>query len=164
MPEAFHGSPKLQSVNLYDPRSQVSILCDPDKHIARRSLVPNPVQKPDASTPPTRVDDLGVSTMNGLAAKGTRRTYSLSKKESGMGRPIDVVDEVWHSDDLHLDLLLRHNDPRFGANTIGISSLKREEPPASLFDVPAGYQILNVGTTASSRPAPVDDKAAPPKP
>ncbi len=161
MPEAFHGSPKLESVNLYDPKSQVSTVYDPETHVAHRSPAPNPVSKPDVSPPPGRIDDLGTSTMNGLAARGTRTTYKLSKKESGMGQPVDVIDEVWHSDDLHLDLLLRHDDPRFGTNTIGVSNLKRGEPPASLFDVPAGYQILNVDGATAGRSMPKRDASAP---
>jgi len=39
---------------------------------------------------------------------------------------------------------VRHTDPRVGVETVGVSNLKREEPPASMFQVPAGYQILDV--------------------
>lgn len=152
MPEAFHGSPALKTITIYDPRSQVRIFCDAETHVAHRAVGADPARNAGVSIQPTRVEDLGVTTLNGFPAKGTRRIQTLSKKESGMGHPIDIVDEVWHSDDLHLDLLLRHDDPRIGTNTIGLSNLKREEPPPSLFDVPSGFRILNVappGTDAN---------------
>lgn len=164
MPESFHGSPALTSVEIFDPATHIRIVYEPATHTARRVLLPQAPTNPETTNPEARVESLGTSTLNGLPAKGIRRTLTLSKKESRFGRPIDIVDEVWHSDDLHLDLLLRHDDPRLGVNTIGISSLKREEPPASLFDVPSGYQILNVappGGSPSLLPRNGDGSAAP---
>lgn len=142
MPESFHGSPALTSVEIFDPETHTRTVYEPATHIARR--LPPDVDKPETPNPDARVEDLGTSTLNGVLANGTRRTTMLSKRESGFGRPLPVIDEVWYSKDLQIDLLTRHDDPRFGVNTVGLSNLKREEPPASLFEVPAGYQILNV--------------------
>lgn len=150
MPESFHGSPKLTSVEIFDPATRMRIVYEPETHIVHRTFVPIAAAKPDFPNPSERVEDLGTSTMNGLPAKGTRHILSLSKKESGIRQPVDITDEVWYSQDLHLDLLLRHADPRLGTNTVGISNLKREEPPASLFDVPAGYQVLSVSAPTVS--------------
>lgn len=152
MPEYFHGSPPLMIVRLFDPLARIRTTYDPATHIARQEFVPN---QPKANTFPNpfmRIEDLGTSTLNGLQAKGTRRTYTVSAQASGTGDPVEVEDEVWYSEELHINLLVRHSDPRIGIMTIGVSGLKREEPPAAMFQVPAGYQILDI--TPPQVPAP----------
>jgi hypothetical protein len=71
------------------------------------------------------------------------------------------VSEEWYSKDLNLVLLTHHLDPRTGEQTIGISGLKREEPPVSMFEIPKGYTVVDpnqptpltpaVGTAPASR-------------
>ena len=77
---------------------------------------------------------------------------------SGTGMPVQIEDEDWYSDDLHINLLVRHTDPRMGEQTVGISGLKREEPPASMFEVPKGYTVVNAD------PAPAPSPPAAPAP
>jgi len=144
MPEYFHGSPQLMSVRLFDPLTRLRTDLDPALHVARRQVVPKKPREAVAPNPALRIEDLGTTTMNGLEAKGTRRTTTIPAKASGTGAPVEIADEFWYSEELHLNLLVRHTDPRVGVETVGVSNLKREEPPASMFQVPAGYQILDV--------------------
>ena len=81
---------------------------------------------------------------------GTRAAAGYSGAR--MHVPIEVVDEEWYSEDLHINLLVRHFDPRVGVQTVGVSGLKREEPPASMFQVPLGYKIVD--ETPASPPEP----------
>jgi hypothetical protein len=142
MPEYFHGSPELMSVRLFDPLTRIRTTFYPALHTARQQLIPQ--QQPKPAAPPAntavRIDDLGTTIMNGLQAKGTRRTRT---DYGGRDGPVEVEDEEWYSADLHLNLLVRHSDPRFGVETLGISNLKREEPPVSMFRVPPGYTIVD---------------------
>jgi hypothetical protein len=155
MPEYFHGSPGLISIRLFDPSTRIKTTCDPALHIARQQVIPKESDVVSAPNASVHIEDLGASTLNGLKTKGTRRTFTISAKASGIGKPVDVVDEEWYSEDLHMNLLVRHSDPRLGAQTIGISGLKREEPPASMFDVPAGYQVLSIASPdPANAPAP----------
>ena len=78
-----------------------------------------------------------------LKVRGTRHIYKLSGRKSGIGEAIEIEDEEWYSEELHVNLLVRHVDPRLGTETVGVSGLKREEPPASMFEVPAGYRTLD---------------------
>lgn len=148
MPESFHGSPTLTSVRLFDPQTRIRTIYEPATHIARRQLNPGEPKKNSVPDPLVRVEDLGTTTLNGLSAKGTRRTRTIAVKPTGLRRPIEIVDEIWYSEVLHINLLVRHSDPRFGTDTVGLSNLRREEPPSSMFDVPPGYQILNVEPAA----------------
>jgi hypothetical protein len=155
MPEYFHGTPQLISIRLFDPSTGIKTTCDPALHIARQQLIPKDANAVSAPNAPVRVEDLGVNTLNGLQTKGTRHMYTISAKASGTGKPVEVVDEEWYSEDLHMNLLVRHSDPRAGSQTIGVSGLKREEPPASMFDVPAGYQVLGITSPdPANEPAP----------
>ena len=53
-----------------------------------------------------------------------------------------IVDEFWYSEDLHLNLLMRHSDPRLGMRTFSATNISRDEPPLSLFEL-AGYKIVD---------------------
>jgi hypothetical protein len=150
MPEYFHGSPQLLTVRLFDPQTRIRTVYDPAIHIASQQIIPEQPKAADLRNPEVHIADLGLSTLNGLPAKGTRRTFTLSRKASGVGERVEIEDEEWYSEDLQINLLVRHSDPRIGTQTIGVSNLKREEPPASVFEVPAGYKIVNL--TPSSEP------------
>jgi hypothetical protein len=154
MPEYFHGSPQLLSVRLFDPLTRIRTIYDPALRVARQQVIPKPPRANSFPNPFLRVEDLGTTTLNGLQAKGTRRTYAISAAASGTGDPIEVEDEDWYSEELHINLLMRHSDPRIGVQTIGISDLKREEPLASMFQVPAGYQILDITPAPAPAPTP----------
>ena len=150
MPEYFHGSPQLLSVRLFDPLTGMRTDLDPGFHVARQQLIPKEPKTAGTPNPAPRIEDLGTTTMNGLEAKGTRRTTTIAAKASGTGDPVEIEDEFWYSAELELNLLVHHSDPRVGVDTVGLSNLKREEPPAGMFQIPAGYQVINV-TSASER-------------
>ena len=159
MPQYFHGSPELMSVRLFDPLTRIRTIYAPATHTARQELVPKQTRAVSPPKPSIHIQDLGTTTLNGLQAKGTRRTLTLPDYESETGEPIEIEEETWYSVDLHLNLLVRHTDSRIGVQTIGISNLKREEPPASMFQVPQGYRILEVsppkapGSPSAPKPA-----------
>jgi hypothetical protein len=156
MPESFHGSPQLYAVRIFDPETRTLTVYDPVGHLARRLVLPKEATTAGTLNPAIRSEDLGTSTMSGVAVKGTRRTLSFSRKESGVGESVQIEDEEWYSGEMQLMFLAHHVDPRYGEQTVGISSLKREEPPASMFQVPEGYRILDV-----TPPAPASGKTPP---
>jgi hypothetical protein len=155
MPESFHGSPQVLEIRLYDPETHIRTLVDPSHRIARQQLLP--VELGPAPLPPTfpvQVKDLGTTTMNGFNAKGIHRTITVPKSESGTGGSIRIDREEWYSDDLHMYLLMHSSDPRVGTLTIGISNLKRAEPPASMFQIPPGYKTVQVPAVSATPQAP----------
>ena len=156
MPESFHGSPPIVAVRLYDPQTHVFSIYDPARRIARRGVVADNVDAEANQGSEVRKEDLGASTIDGLPTKGTRVRRKIPKKLSGIGKAVETEMEEWSSESLHLDLLVRYTDPRIGAETIGISNLKREEPPASSFEIPAGYKIVDVASGVSAESAAKD--------
>jgi hypothetical protein len=149
--ESFQGMPQLNEVHLFDPQTRLQVVYEPATHIARRNVRREPpgLANPQGSMaqrtmPQVRVEDLGATVIDNIDVKGTRRTLTIPAQFSSTGAPLTVVDEYWYSEDLHVNVLLRHNDPRTGLQTIALSDLKREEPPQSFFEVPAGYKIVDM--------------------
>jgi hypothetical protein len=142
-PESFHGSPPLIEGHIFDPQTRLKTLYDPATRIARQRVIPEPPKTDDASNPWVKVEDLGTTTLNGLQAKGTRRTSTFVALAGSKETPVVVEEEVWYSEDLHINLLTRSSDPRGGVHMVALSGIRREEPPSSLFEVPEGYKTVD---------------------
>jgi hypothetical protein len=85
--------------------------------------------------------DLGAKEIDGVKAEGKLRSYEIPAGELGNRNPIVVSDESWYSPELQVTVYSKHSDPRSGDRIYRLANLKREEPPASLFTVPAGYTV-----------------------
>ncbi len=147
VPESFHGTPRLLEVHIFDPQTRMNTFYDPMTRIARQRVLPEPPKAPNlrsVSNPMMKVEDLESTNLDGYAATGLRRSTTIPAQVSGTGAPVTVVDEYWYSEDLHMNLLVVHTDPRSGVQTVALTGIKREEPPQSLFEVPEGYKIVDV--------------------
>jgi hypothetical protein len=100
-------------------------------------------------------EDLGVQQMNGLTATGTRDTLTIPQGQIGNNRDIHVVNERWYSEDLQMLVKTVNSDPRFGENTYELTNISRDEPDASLFQIPAGYRVVDVGADTVFQAIPV---------
>jgi hypothetical protein len=152
VPESFRGMPPLSEVHLFDPQTRVKTIYYPATHIASLQLQPrvpatglsNPANHSDASNPLVKIEDLGSTTIDNLNVTGTRRTVTIPPAANGTGAALTVVDEYWYSEDLHINLLLQHDDPRSGFQTVALTNIKLEEPDQTFFEVPEGYKIVDM--------------------
>jgi hypothetical protein len=85
---------------------------------------------------------LGIHDIEGLPAHGVRQTQTIEAETSGNGREMVITDEYWHSDDLRVNLMIKHSDPRTGTVTMTVTQIKRTEPDPGLFQIPPGYRRL----------------------
>jgi hypothetical protein len=83
---------------------------------------------------------LGTRDFDGVKADGTQTTQTIPAGEIGNEKPIVITSERWFSPDLQLVVFARTRDPRAGETTYRLTNLKRGEPPAELFRVPADYR------------------------
>src|SRR5262252_6027265 len=83
---------------------------------------------------------LGSKEFDRVRADGSRTTWTIPAGKIGNEKPIDVVSERWYSPELLLVVSSRYFDPRRGETTYRLTSLKRGDPGASLFQVPADYE------------------------
>ena len=86
-------------------------------------------------------EDLGKSTIEGVAAQGTRTTSTIDTGAIGNDRPIQIVTERWYSPELQTVLSTKTTDPRMGEISFQLTNVRRDEPAAYLFQVPAGYTV-----------------------
>ncbi|WP_156328270.1 MULTISPECIES: hypothetical protein [unclassified Massilia] len=85
--------------------------------------------------------ELGTRDFNGVKAEGKLRSYEIPAGEIGNRNPIVVSDETWYAPELQVTVFTKHSDPRSGDTVFRLDHLKREEPAASLFAVPADYTV-----------------------
>lgn len=88
--------------------------------------------------------DLGSKEIEGVKANGKLRSYEIPAGEIGNRNPIVVSTEIWYSPELHVTLLSKRSDPRIGDRIYRVAGIKREEPAAALFTVPADYTVKDV--------------------
>jgi hypothetical protein len=72
----------------------------------------------------------------------------------GNQQPIQVVRETWVSTALHVPVLIKTSDPRFGVTSMQLSNVTMGEPDPSLFQPPADYTLAGGrgARTAARRP------------
>jgi len=88
-------------------------------------------------------ENLGTQTIFGVAAVGTRNTttYPVGTFQ-GNDQPVIQVNENWRS--VQYGLTLRSSNSGVnGDTTTTMKDFSIEEPDPSLFQVPAGYQIVD---------------------
>ena len=105
-----------------------------------------------------KVQDLGLSVIEGLDVHGFRTILTVPAEDSGTSRPVVVTSEYWYSEELRIDLLTKHSDPRSGDLTITVKQINPNEPNPELFAIPPDYKLLDVTPeqTESSNPVVVE--------
>lgn len=112
-------------------------------HIPAQGPEAGAPQQPPAARKPTQVtrEDLGLRTIAGLEARGTRTTLVVPAGEAGNDQPFTIVTEDWRSTQYDIPLLTIHEDPRSGRRTDEIVEFHPGEPDPGLFQVPKGYTV-----------------------
>jgi hypothetical protein len=141
------GDPALVRILLYDPTTGTGFILYPSSHFAEHMILPQnaPAVPPTnwaqhktsggGPAPNVRDEDLGSNDIEGFLVHGYRRTRTIPANLSGTGKPVDVVDEYWYSDQLRLNLIQKHNDPRTGSVALTVMEVKAQEPATDLFEV-----------------------------
>ncbi len=130
----------LVFINDFAARTQIFL--DVNQRVARKTPlgngdIPDPKPRVDAKT-----ESLGEREIEGVRAVGTRETFEIPASQLGSSKPMQVVTEVWFSPDLQVIVMSRHLDPIAGEHVFKLVNIKRAEPSASFFEVPADYKVL----------------------
>jgi len=149
VPIASSETPQLVAVHLYDPQTRTSTMV----FTRERTFAKVTVNRPPETVPPAllaspaanslpqsefaREEDLGTRQMEGVGVHGVRETQTIPAENGG--KETVITDEYWYSEDLRINLVIKHNDPRTGGVTMTVTQVKRTEPDPALFDVPEGY-------------------------
>jgi len=103
--------------------------------------------KPIQSPAPTEShqDAIGVDVIEGLSCDHMMLFETIPTGSIGNERPIVITSETWASPDLHLLVIRKKKDPRFGETIYKVTHIVRAEPDASLFQVPKDFKVLEKG-------------------
>ncbi len=164
VPAASNESPEVVGIHIYDPETRVTITVNDRQHTFRKGTV----NRPPEAVPPsflsassglntlpqnqfTREEDLGNKVMEGLSVHGVRQSQTVPTVNGGNGvndanggKGVVITDEYWYSEDLRINLVLKHNDPRTGGVTMTVTGVKCSEPDPARFEIPAGYTPAGV--------------------
>ena len=88
-------------------------------------------------------EDLGKNEVEGVETIGTRETVTTSAGAMGNDREVELTKEFWYSPKLAINLVVKRLDPVQGTQTFTVSNLQLAEPDARLFNVPAGFKVID---------------------
>lgn len=151
VPDSFKSEPPLVSFHIFDPVAGLNTFLNLATHLARQSnWTPHPTLAEPGDPaivaprdPLVARQDLGTETMENVPVRGTRKTTTVPAADSGTGNTVEVIDEIWYSEELHLNMLVKHDDPRSGQQIVTITRLDRAEPPHTRFEIPANFKIVD---------------------
>jgi hypothetical protein len=159
LPVSSTDTPQVVRIHLYDPQTRISTMLSPQQRI----FWTNTVNRPPETVPPalltgssipqsefTKEEDLGDHELAGVPARGFRETQTIPADKSGTGKEIVITDEYWYSDELRINVMIKHSDPRKGTATLTVTQITREEPDRALFEIPDGYTAAGATQAANA--------------
>lgn len=158
VPALDSATPLAVTIHIYDAQSRSDTFLYPQQKIYMTRTVEDPpaaepadlVASPRGNSLPlnqfTRQEDLGTQSIEGVSAHGVREIQTIPAASSNTGNEIVLTDEYWYSDELQMNVVVKHSDPRSGDVTMTLTQVTRADPDPSLFQIPNGYKSRGVGS------------------
>jgi hypothetical protein len=157
VPVSDTKTPEVMRIHLYDPQTRISTILIPQE----RTFWTKTVNHPPSAVPPAlryasptdsslprnefaKEEDLGIRDIEGVSVHGVRETQTIPAENSGSDNETVITDEYWYSDDLRINLMIKHSDPRTETLTMTVTQITRTEPDPALFEIPDGYKSTRV--------------------
>lgn len=86
---------------------------------------------------------LGTEMIEGMSCDHLLTTQTIPAGAIGNEQPIVITSETWASPELHLLMMRKQSDPRFGETVYRLTDIRRGEPDPSLFQVPPNFKLLD---------------------
>lgn len=104
---------------------------------------------------PPILQPLGIQTIAGVEAEGLRVTIKVPAGAIGNSTANETVYEMWIARDLKILVKSVVSNPASGTQTHLLTTINRTEPASSLFTVPAGYTVNDMGVIRTDLPPPI---------
>ncbi len=158
-PSAASGKPAYTIQTIFDPVAGYRYELNSSTMTAIQMPLPKPRTggtPPPEHTRPTNPQEtttnIGMSSINGVAATGTQITETIPAGAIGNTQPIQVTRVTWISNDLKVPVEIKTSDPRFGSSDLELTNIVTTDPNPALFTVPSGYTIKTGGRGGPGRP------------
>lgn len=88
----------------------------------------------------------------GVEAEGRRLTFKIPAGAVGNATEVEATNEIWVAKDLRMLVKSTTRNPLAGEHNLRLTSLSRDEQPASLFEAPIGYTVRESGAVRTDLP------------
>jgi hypothetical protein len=160
-PWAASGKTPPHVIFINDASAGTQFILQPERKIARRVQRPERGRlrrgAPSNGMPGLQgrkdvtTTSLGKKTINGVNAEGTLYTRTIPAGTIGNEKPIAITTERWYSPELQITVMIKRSDPRMGETEFQLTNIQRQEPEASLFQVPSDYTVKDAGRRGNAR-------------
>ena len=147
-------TPATKLVFITDPSGKMEYVLNVDEKTAsvhrfdgakvltmgQKRMPGKPIQAPQQ--PEVKQEALPNDNIDGVNCEHILQTETTPAGSIGNERPIVATQETCASPELHLLLLRKRNDPRFGETLYKLTDIKRGEPDPSLFQVPSDFKTV----------------------
>lgn len=96
------------------------------------------------SDPGDGIEKLGLKTIEGVVAEGTRNSYTVPATKGHPDSPIVITHESWYCPELKIIVLETNDDPRSGETRNELVNIVRGRPEVSKYNSPADYVVHQV--------------------
>ena len=128
-------------VFINDFAAKTQYFFDLGNSVARKIGLGSNEPRDEPQRPGAKSDSLGTKMIEGVSVEGTRTAFELPAGHIGNDKAIQVVTENWYSPELQVIVMSRHIDPLSGEHIFRLVNIKRSEPAADLFTVPASFRV-----------------------
>jgi hypothetical protein len=96
----------------------------------------------------TTHEELGGRDIENIETQGFRDTTTLNVGVFGNDRPMVTTREFWYADKIGVNLVSIVDGPRTGKQVFTLSDINLADPDTQLFELPAGFEIVDQRTPA----------------
>jgi hypothetical protein len=97
-------------------------------------------------------EDVGKQIIAGVETEGTHDATTYNPGVFGNDRKVTIEREFWYSPEIGINLLSIRSDPRIGKQTFTVTSLVLSDPDPTLFELPAGFKVVDHRQTTPPEP------------
>lgn len=141
-PGSTERDPRVM-VTITDPVQHVQYVCTPMR-VCRKMAYREPRNRQRVlgrGSNFVTVEDLGSSNINGVEVEGKRISRVIPEGTIGNDRAFTATEELWHSNELDVDVQVKRADPRTGTHTTTLTEIRPGEPDPKYFQIPEGYRV-----------------------
>lgn len=139
------GNSPQKLIFVSDFVSMTQYFIDDNRKVARKTRIPESHPRPSEieNRPGSKSESNGTRVIEGVSCNITRIEHEIPAGQIGNEKALRVFSETCFSPELQLVIMSLHQDPLAGLHVFTLRNIKRTEPAADLFAVPAGYRIEN---------------------